>query len=69
MYNKFGQFINGKWLKSSSGETYEVFNPANEETIGKPQKPTKKILIKLFNQRKKVLKSGKILHHGKDQKL
>ena len=41
MYNKFGQFINGKWLKSSSGETYEVFNPANEETIGKASKANK----------------------------
>ena len=41
MYNKFGQFINGKWLKSSSGETYEVFNPANEETIGNASKANK----------------------------
>ena len=27
MYEKFGQFIDGKWQQSSSGETYEVINP------------------------------------------
>ena len=38
MYEKFGQFINGKWQKSSSGESYDVVNPANEEVIGKASK-------------------------------
>tara|TARA_B100001093_G_scaffold515486_1_gene591921 strand:+ start:2950 stop:4395 length:1446 start_codon:yes stop_codon:yes gene_type:complete len=38
MYNKFGQFIDGKWRQSSSGETYEVTNPATEEIIGKASK-------------------------------
>ena len=38
MYEKFGQFINGEWVKSSSGETYDVINPANEEIIGKASK-------------------------------
>ena len=42
MYEKFGQFINGKWLKSSGGETYEVFNPANEELLGNASKANKK---------------------------
>ena len=41
MYDKFGQFINGKWMKSSSGETYDVINPANEEVIGKASKANK----------------------------
>ncbi len=41
MYEKFGQFINGKWQKSSSGETYEVINPATEETIGRASKANK----------------------------
>ncbi len=41
MYEKFGQFINGKWQKSSSGETYEVINPATEEIIGKASKANK----------------------------
>jgi succinate-semialdehyde dehydrogenase/glutarate-semialdehyde dehydrogenase len=38
MYKKFGQFINGKWQQSSSGETYEVINPATEEVIGEASK-------------------------------
>ena len=38
MYEKFGQFINGEWKKSSNGETYEVVNPANEEIIGSASK-------------------------------
>ena len=41
MYEKFGQFINGKWQKSSSGETYDVINPATEEIIGKASKANK----------------------------
>ncbi len=41
MYEKFGQFIDGKWQKSSSGETYEVLNPANEEILGKASKANK----------------------------
>ena len=31
MYEKFGQFIDGKWQQSASGETYDVINPATEE--------------------------------------
>jgi len=42
MYEKFGQFIDGKWVKSSSGETYEVINPANEEVIGNASKASSK---------------------------
>ena len=38
MYEKFGQFIDGKWQSSSSGETYDVLNPATEEVIGKASK-------------------------------
>ena len=38
MYEKFGQFIDGKWIKASSGETYEVINPANEEILGHASK-------------------------------
>ena len=42
MYEKFGQFINGRWQKSLSGETYDVINPATEEIIGKASKANKK---------------------------
>jgi succinate-semialdehyde dehydrogenase / glutarate-semialdehyde dehydrogenase len=42
MYNKFGQFINGKWQQSQSKETYNVINPATEELIGKASKASSK---------------------------
>ena len=35
MYEKLGQFIDGKWQQSSDKGTYEVINPATEEVIGK----------------------------------
>ena len=38
MYNRFGQFIDGKWQPSLSKETYDVINPATEEVIGKASK-------------------------------
>ena len=38
MYEKFGQYIDGKWQRSSSGETYNVINPATEEIISKVSK-------------------------------
>ncbi len=38
MYEKYGQFTDGKWHKSSTGETYEVINPANEEALGQASK-------------------------------
>ena len=38
MYKKFGQFIDGVWQQSSSGEFYDVINPATEELLGKVSK-------------------------------
>tara|TARA_Y100000996_G_C22203717_1_gene512413 strand:+ start:73 stop:339 length:267 start_codon:yes stop_codon:yes gene_type:complete len=38
MYEKFGQFIDGKWQASSDNATYEVINPATEELLGKASK-------------------------------
>ena len=40
MYEKFGQFIDGKWSSSSNKETYEVINPATEEVLGQASKAT-----------------------------
>ena len=40
MYEKFGQFIDGKWSPSENKETYEVINPATEEVIGQASKAT-----------------------------
>ena len=42
MYEKFGQFINGKWQQSSDQGMYEVINPANEEVLGHASKATSK---------------------------
>ena len=42
MYERFGQFINGKWQNSSGNETYEVINPATEEVLGKASKANNK---------------------------
>ena len=38
MYEKFGQFIDGKWQHSEKKETYEVINPATEEVLGHASK-------------------------------
>ena len=38
MYEKFGQFIEGKWQQAEKKETYDVINPATEEVIGKASK-------------------------------
>ena len=40
MYEKLGQFINGKWQQSSDKGTYDVINPATEEIIGQASKAT-----------------------------
>ena len=47
MYSKFGQFIDGKWQQSSDKQTYEVINPANEETIGHASKASAKVVSPL----------------------
>ncbi len=35
MYDRFGLFIDGHWRAATSGETYEVFDPATEEVLGR----------------------------------
>ena len=40
MYEKFGQFIDGKWQQSSDKGTYEVINPANDVGLGYASKST-----------------------------
>ncbi len=56
MYDKFGQFINGKWQKSSGGETYEVINPATEEVIGNASKANTNDVIKALKSAEDGLK-------------
>ena len=59
MYEKFGQFINGKWQKSSGGETYDVINPATEELIGKASKANKNDIDSCLNSAEEGFKIWK----------
>ena len=59
MYEKFGQFIDGKWQQSSGGETYEVINPATEEIIGKVSKANSEDIQKVLMSAQKGLQIWK----------
>ena len=59
MYEKFGQFIDGKWQKSSSGDTYEVINPATEEVIGRASKANKEDIQRALQSAERGLKIWK----------
>ena len=59
MYEKYGQFIDGKWQKSASGETYDVINPATEEIIGKASKANSEDIQKALKSAEKGLKIWK----------
>jgi len=55
MYEKFGQFIDGKWQKSEKGETYDVVNPATEEVLGKASKASENDVNKALKSAEKGL--------------
>ena len=59
MYEKFGQFIDGKWSHSSDKSTYEVINPANEEVIGHASKATKEDVDRALKSAQKGLEVWK----------
>jgi succinate-semialdehyde dehydrogenase/glutarate-semialdehyde dehydrogenase len=59
MYEKFGQFIDGKWQKAEKGETYEVFNPATEEILGKASKASEADVNKALKSAEKGLQVWK----------
>ena len=59
MYEKFGQFIDGKWSPSSNGETYEVINPATEEVLGKASKASPEDVDKALKSAEKGLQVWK----------
>ena len=59
MYEKFGQFINGKWQQSAGKETYEVINPATEEVIGKASKANQEDINKCLQSAELGLKVWK----------
>jgi succinate-semialdehyde dehydrogenase/glutarate-semialdehyde dehydrogenase len=66
MYEKFGQFINGKWGPSSDNGTYEVINPATEEVLGQASKATPQDVNEALNAAKNGLEIWKKHHHGRD---
>ena len=68
MYEKFGQFIEGKWQSSSSGETYDVINPATEEILGKASKANTKDVNAALVSAERGLEVWKIPHPGREQK-
>ena len=55
MYEKYGQFTDGKWHQSTNGETYEVLNPANEEIIGHASKASSQDVEKALKSAEKGL--------------
>ena len=55
MYEKFGQFIDGKWQKSEKGDTYDVINPATEEVLGKASKASENDVNKALKSAEKGL--------------
>ena len=59
MYEKYGQFTDGKWHQSSNGETYEVLNPANEEIIGHASKASPQDVEKALKSAEKGLEVWK----------
>ncbi|MFL2889273.1 MAG: NAD-dependent succinate-semialdehyde dehydrogenase [Pelagibacteraceae bacterium] len=56
MYEKFGQYIDGKWQKASNEETYDVINPATEEILGKASKASEIDVKKALLSAEKGLK-------------
>ena len=66
MYEKFGQFIDGKWQQAEKKETYDVINPATEEVIGKASKASSIEVQKALKSAEKGLEVWKTLHHGKE---
>ena len=59
MYNKFGQFIDGKWQQAEKNETYDVINPATEEVIGKASKASSADVQKALKSAEKGLEIWK----------
>tara|TARA_B100001093_G_scaffold512034_1_gene581143 strand:- start:2082 stop:3524 length:1443 start_codon:yes stop_codon:yes gene_type:complete len=59
MYEKFGQFIDGKWQKSAGNETYEVLNPANEDILGNASKANSEDIQRAIKSAEKGLEIWK----------
>ena len=59
MYEKFGQFIDGKWQQSEKKETYEVINTATEEILGNASKASSTDVDKALKSAEKGLEIWK----------
>ena len=59
MYEKLGQFIDGKWQQSSDKGTYDVINPATEEIIGQASKATSQDVDRALKSAEKGLQVWK----------
>ena len=59
MYEKFGQFIDGKWQQSSDKGTYDVINPATEEVLGKASRATTQDIDRALKSAEKGLEVWK----------
>ena len=59
MYEKFGQFIDGKWQQAEKKETYDVINPATEEESGKASKASSVEVQKALKSAEKGLEVWK----------
>jgi len=69
MYEKFGQYIDGKWQASSDGSTYDVINPATEEILGKASKANEVDVNKALKSAQKGLLIWKITPPWKRAKI
>ena len=59
MYDKYGQFIDGKWQKSASGETYDVLILQLKKLIGKASKANSSDIQKALKSAEKGLEIWK----------
>ena len=57
MKDKLDFYINGEWVSSSSAETIEVVNPANEEVIGSIGAGTKEDINTAVSAAKEAFKT------------
>lgn len=57
MIKEYKILIDGKWIKSDSGETFESVNPATEKVIGRFQSGTKSDVDKAVEAAEKALES------------
>ncbi len=58
MVETYKMFIDGKWVNSESGETFDIINPATEKVIARVPKGTSKDTIQAIDAARKAFDSG-----------